>query len=161
MGTLPQLIEEDVQQINATLCDFLAKTEATAALVTAEGGFLIVHQGDTSHFDPTTLGALASNAFLATQAIAQLIQEPNFTCIYQQGEKYSLFVRDIDKFNLLIVIFPSSVSVGVVKYYAASVSAAIAAQIETAHKRAPDQSLDLAMLNLADSTPIFTRKPGV
>ena len=57
MPSLPQLLEEDVQEINTALQDLLVKSEATAALVAAEGGFLIFQQGDTIQFDATTLSA--------------------------------------------------------------------------------------------------------
>lgn len=46
MATLPQLIEEDVQQLDEILRELLKQTEATTALVIDKGGFLISHQGD-------------------------------------------------------------------------------------------------------------------
>ena len=59
MATLPELLNEDVQEIETALKDFLTKSEATLALITAEGGFLVVQQGDVARFDLATLGALS------------------------------------------------------------------------------------------------------
>jgi hypothetical protein len=56
------------------------------ALVIDKGGFLITHQGEPEEFDLTTIGALASGAFMANQTIAGLVNEPNFNSTYQQGE---------------------------------------------------------------------------
>ena len=62
MGTLPQLIEEDIQGLNGVLREFIRSTDATATLIIDKGGFLITHQGQTDDFDLTTIGALASGA---------------------------------------------------------------------------------------------------
>src|SRR5436190_21664875 len=102
MPTLPQLIEEDIQQIDSVLQDLLERTEATTALVVDKGGFLITSRGDSSQFDLTTIAALASGAFMANQTIANLVNETNFSNVYQQGEKFSMFVISIDEHCLLI-----------------------------------------------------------
>src|SRR5450432_702222 len=103
MATLPQLIEDDIQRIDETLREFLAAADATAALVIDKGGFLISHQGDARDFDLTTIAALSSGAFMANQTIAGLVNEPNFNSIYQQGEKFSMFVMNVDEHCLIVV----------------------------------------------------------
>jgi predicted regulator of Ras-like GTPase activity (Roadblock/LC7/MglB family) len=160
MPSLPQLLAEDVQEIEFALHDFLTKSEATAALVAAEGGFLIFQQGDTAQFDPTLLGALAANAFSATQAIAGVLSESGFASVYQQGVRFSILIGQINRQHMLIIVFPASASVGAVKYFAAFAIQAIAAQLNKARERAPEKGFDLAMLNLADATDIFRTKPA-
>src|SRR5882672_1164073 len=118
MHTLPQLIEEDVSTLDGALRDLLTKTEAATAIITDKAGFCLVECGDVERFDTTSLAALASGSFEATQAIARIIDEPNFSCVYQQGERYSMLVSNIDSQTVLIIIFPVSVSVGLVRYYA-------------------------------------------
>ncbi|PYJ08488.1 MAG: hypothetical protein DME25_01335, partial [Verrucomicrobia bacterium] len=115
MATLPQLVEEDVQRLDDELRELLEKSDATTALIIDKGGFLITSQGDARRFDLTTISALASGAFMANQTIANLVHEPNFNSVYQQGEKFSMFVLCVDQFCLLAVIFKANVSVGVVK----------------------------------------------
>jgi len=70
MATLPQLLEEDIHIVDGALQEFLRQTSATAALVIDKGGFLVTHQGEAGDIDFTTLAALASGAFMATQTIA-------------------------------------------------------------------------------------------
>jgi len=158
MATLPQLTEDDIQKLDATLSEFIAKADASAALVIDEGGFLITHLGDTGGFDLTSIGALASGAFMASQAIANLVNEKNFNCIYQQGENFSLFVTNVDEHCMLIVIFKSETGVGVVKYYASTAVKLIAHQLKISRKRAPSEGFDLSTLNVADTQNIFRRK---
>lgn len=158
MATLPQLIEDDIQFLDETLREFIASADAIAALIIDKGGFLITHQGDAAEFDLTTIAALSSGAFLANQTIAGLVNETNFNSIYQQGEKFSLFVINIDDHCLLVVIFRSQSGVGVVKYYAAGAVQRIASQLTTAQERAPGKGFDLSVLNMADSESLFRKK---
>jgi predicted regulator of Ras-like GTPase activity (Roadblock/LC7/MglB family) len=158
MHTLPQLLQEDMTMLEGALQDLLAKTDAATAIITDKAGFTLVEKGDTEHFDVTTVAALASGSFEATQAIARIIDEPNFSCVYQQGERFSLLVNNIDEQTVLIVIFPTTVSVGLFRYYGGETIRAAANQFTAARNRAPGEGIDLAMLNLADTADVFKKK---
>ena len=158
MPTLPQLIEEDIRQLDQILKELLASSEATTALIIDKGGFLITHRGESEEFDLTTIAALASGAYMANQTIANLVRENNFNSVYQQGENYSMFASNIDEHCLLVVIFKASVSVGAVKYYAISAGARVAEQLKLAQKRDPTAGLDLSVLNLTDTSGVFRKK---
>ena len=158
MATLPQLIEDDIRQLDGLLREFIVSTEAIATLIIDKGGFLITQQGDAHDFDMTTIGALASGAFMANQTIAGLVNETSFNSIYQQGENASMFVINVDEHCLLVVIFKSHSGVGVVKYYAATAVKRIARQLKIARERAPEAGLDLSVLNVAETAPLFRKK---
>ncbi len=158
MATLPQLLEDDIQQLDDSLQELLLKSDATTALVIDKGGFLITHQGDARQFDLTTIGALASGAYLANQTIANLVHESNFDSVYQQGENFSLFASNVDEHCLLVVIFRAQVGVGVVKYYAAMARSRIAQRLKFAQERDPGAGLDLSVLNLADTSSLFKKQ---
>jgi predicted regulator of Ras-like GTPase activity (Roadblock/LC7/MglB family) len=158
MATLPQLIEEDVQCLDDALRELLEKSDATTALIIDKGGFLISGQGDTRQFDLTTIAALASGAYMANQTIANLVHETSFNSVYQQGERYSMFVLSVDECCLLVAIFKAQVSVGAVKYFAIPAAKQIAAQMCVAQERDPGGGLDLSVLNLADTADLFKKK---
>lgn len=158
MGTLPQLVEEDIQRFEEALRELLEKSEATTALIIDKGGFLLSSYGDARQFDLTTIAALASGAYLANQTIANLVHETNFNSVYQQGERFSMFVLAIDEYCLLVVIFKAHVSVGVVKYFGLPAGEKIAQQMIVAQERDPGGGLDLSVLNLADTAELFKRK---
>jgi predicted regulator of Ras-like GTPase activity (Roadblock/LC7/MglB family) len=157
MHTLPQLLEEDINAMDAALGELLAKSDAATAIITDKAGFCLVEKGDTENFDVTSVAALASGSFEATQAIARIINE-NFSCVYQEGEKYSMLVNNIDEQTVLIVIFPKNVSVGLVKFYGTETIRACADQFTIARNRAPGAGIDLAMLNIADTSGIFKKR---
>jgi predicted regulator of Ras-like GTPase activity (Roadblock/LC7/MglB family) len=158
MATLPQLIEEDIQRFSGILQELLKHTEANTALVIDKGGFLITHQGNSEEFDLTTIAALASGAYLANQTIANLVHETNFSSVYQQGEKYSIYATCVGEECLLVVIFEADRSVGVVKYFSEPTAVRLAEQLKVAHEREPSGGLDLSMLNVADTSGVFKKK---
>lgn len=160
MSTLPQLIEEDVQRLEEILRELLAQTDGTTALIIDKGGFLIGNFGDSRQFDLTTIAALASGAYMANQTIANLVHETNFNSVYQQGEKHSMFVLSVDEYCMLVVIFRSQLSVGVIKYFSAPAAASIAEQLQVAQQRDPSGGLDLSILNVADTADFFKRQRG-
>ena len=160
MATLPQLIEEDIQKLDDTLREFLTQTDATVALIIDKGGFLITHQGNASGLDLTTIGALASGAFLASQTIAGLVTEKDFNHTSLQGENASIFTMGVDEHSLLVVVFPSKTGIGVVKYYSSSVAGRIARQLAVARDRDPEGGLDLSVMNVANPQDFFRKKPG-
>ena len=158
MPTLPQLIEDDIRVLDDSLREFLAQTSATAALLIDKGGFLITHQGEAPEVDFTTLGALASGAFMASQTIASLVNEKNFNSTFQQGEKSSLLCAEVDQYCLLVVLFKSQAGAGLVKYYSSNCSSRIAAQLAVAQERAPGAGFDLSALNVAHPEELFRKK---
>jgi predicted regulator of Ras-like GTPase activity (Roadblock/LC7/MglB family) len=158
MATLPQLIEEDIEAMNRALDELLARSEACAALIIDKGGFLITQTVHARQFDLVTLAALSAASFAATQGIANLVSETNFTSIYQQGEIHSLLVINIDEHCLLTVVFPAQVSVGAVKYFAAATVKQVANQLQKATQRNPTARLDLSLINMAETGPLFRKK---
>ncbi|MEO7297236.1 MAG: roadblock/LC7 domain-containing protein [Verrucomicrobiota bacterium] len=158
MLSLPPLIEEDIQCIESSLDELLRKSDATSALLIDKGGPLISQRGELEGLDTTTMAALAAGSFAATEAIAGLVGETNFSSVYQQGEHQSLWVGNIGTQLLLIVIFKEGVSVGAVKYFAATTIQRITVQMLRAKMRDPGAKVDLVSLNLTDTAGFFRKK---
>lgn len=158
MSTLPQLLEEDIRTLEEILDNLLKDTEASAALLVDKGGFHIVSRGQLTGLDTTTLGAMASASFAATQHIATLVREEDFTSVYQQGEFQSILIQNVDAYSLLVVVFSVDVGIGVVKYYAGRFVNGIAEVFAVAYQRCPEEGFDLSVMNLADTSDVFRRK---
>jgi predicted regulator of Ras-like GTPase activity (Roadblock/LC7/MglB family) len=157
MGTLPQLIEEDIAQLSAILKELLKTTDAATALIADKGGFLICSHGEENGLDLTTIAALASGAFMASQSIASIAGDPGFNSTFQQGDNHGIFIQCVDEQCLLLVLFPNTVAVGTVKYFATAAAQRIARQMQHAHDRDPSAGIDLSVLNLADASGVFKR----
>ncbi len=156
--SLPQLIEEDITELNNAMQELLIKSDASSALIIDKGGFIIAQCGRAQELDTVTLSALSAASFAATEGVASLVGEKNFTSVYQQGDHASILVMNVDQFCLLTVIFKATLSVGAIKYYAADTIAKVAAQLKRAQHRSPEGGLDLSMLNLADPSAVFKMK---
>lgn len=158
MGQFPQLIQEDLDHLNSVMRELLQKSEANIALLVEKAGYLIHQCGSQDSMDTTTFATLGSNAYNAVQFMAQLVNEKNFTSMYQQGENFSTLMVNVDENSLLVVVFPTHLTVGSMKYYASPAARSIAQRIEVASQRSPDTGLDLSDLDPSSVESLFRKK---
>lgn len=158
MGQFPQLNQEDIDHVDAVLRDLLKKSEANIALLVEKAGYLIHQCGNPDQIDTTTFATLGSNAYNAVQFMASLVNESNFTSMYQQGESYSTIMLNIDENSLLVIVFPTHLTVGSMKYYAAPAVRNIAERICLASQRAPGTGIDFSDVDPKDVQTLFQRK---
>jgi predicted regulator of Ras-like GTPase activity (Roadblock/LC7/MglB family) len=158
MGQFPQLIQEDIDSLDAVMRELLKKSEANIALLVEKAGYLIHQCGSQEEMDATTFATLGSNAYNAVQFMAQLVNESNFTSMYQQGEHYSTLMVNVDENSLLVIVFPTHLTVGSMKYYAAPAAKTIGERIQLASSRAPGTGIDLSDLDPTDVQAALFRK---
>ena len=158
MGQFPQLVQEDIDHLNGVMRELLEKSEANLALLVEKAGYLIHQYGNPEAIDTTTFATLGSNAYNAVQFMAQLVNENNFSSMYQQGENFSTLMVNVDENSLLVIVFPTNLTVGSMKYYAAPAARSIAERIELASARTPGAGLDLSDLDPTDVTSLFQKK---
>src|SRR6476620_2913020 len=135
MGQFPQLNQEDIDHVDEVLRELLKKSEASIALLVEKAGYLIHQCGNPEQIDTTTFATLGSNAYNAVQFMASLVNESNFTSMYQQGENFSTLMLNIDENSLLVIVFPTHLTVGSMKYYAGPTVKGIASRILLASNR--------------------------
>jgi predicted regulator of Ras-like GTPase activity (Roadblock/LC7/MglB family) len=158
MGQFPQLHQDDIDLIDSTLSELLKKSEANIALLVEKAGYLIHQCGNPQEIDTTTFATLGSNAYNAVQFMASLVNESNFSSMYQQGESHSTLMVNVDENSLLVLVFPTHLTVGSMKYYAGPAVRNIASCIIEASKRAPETGLDLSDLDARDVQALFQRR---
>ena len=158
MGQFPQLIQEDIDSLEATMRELLRKSEANVAMLVEKAGYLIHQCGSQADMDATTFATLGSNAYNAVQFMAQLVNESNFTSMYQQGENYSTLMVNVDENSLLVIVFPTHLTVGSMKYYATPAAKAVGDRIQVASARDPGTGLDLSDLDPTDVQAALFRK---
>ena len=158
MSQFPQLNQEDLDHLNIVMRELLAKSEAHVALLVEKAGYLIHQCGNPDSIDTTTFATLGSNAYNAVQFMAQLVNENNFTSMYQQGENFSTLMVNVDENSLLVIVFPTHLTVGSMKYYATPAALAIAQRIVVASERDPGKGIDLSDLNPSDVQALFKKQ---
>jgi predicted regulator of Ras-like GTPase activity (Roadblock/LC7/MglB family) len=158
MSQFPQLIQEDMDLLTQVMRELLDKSEAHVALLVEKAGYLIHQCGNPASIDTTTFATLGSNAYNAVQFMAQLVNENNFTSMYQQGENFSTLMVNVDENSLLVIVFPTHLTVGSMKYFSAPAARSIAECIHAAAQRSPGQGLDLSDLDPKDVQALFQKK---
>ena len=157
MLQFPNLVEEDFQGLTRVLNQMLDWTGAAAVLLVEKAGYLIASVGDTTAYDPTQMAALAANSFAANEFIAGLVGDRTFSCMFQQGETMSVLWRQVDESCLVVLVFPASLAVGLVRHYANSMAPLLQQQLATARGRSPEGGIDLSTLNPRDVGDAFKR----
>ncbi len=157
MSQFPSLNQEDIDQLDLVLRDLLKKSEANIALLVEKAGYLIHQCGNPEQLDTTTFATLGSNAYNAVQFMASLVNESNFTSMYQQGENYSTLMLNIDENSLLVIVFPTHLTIGSMKYYAGPTVKTIADRIQFATARG-DSGFDLSDMDATDVQSLFQKK---
>ena len=113
----PQMImyDEEFQQIK-TVCERLAR-EANAKIVflVDKNGQLIASVGATENLDTTSLASLTAGNIAATGGLAKLIGEKEFSILFHEGERDNLHISIIGGRVILVVIFDSRSSLGLVR----------------------------------------------
>ncbi|MEP6591250.1 MAG: roadblock/LC7 domain-containing protein [Gemmatimonadota bacterium] len=107
--------EEDSHRIRALLLDFLRDASARTALLVDRAGQMLITVGETPTFDPTAFASLTAADFSANDQLARLLGEPEFGTLFHQGEKESLYLADIARRVILVVLFDNRTTLGLVK----------------------------------------------
>ena len=107
--------------------------------------------------DPSVANVVVSIAYNAVQFMASLVNESNFTSMYQQGENFSTLMVNVDENSLLVLVFPTHITVGSMKYYASPAVKSLHERIQFATARGA-QPLDLSDMDATDVQALFRKK---
>ena len=109
------IFEEDYWAINNVLEDLLKSSQARNVLLIDRTGQLISHCGPEVDFDLTSFASLCAADFAANYQLAQLIGEKDFSTLYHQGTRDSMYLGKIARGVVLVVLFDKSTTLGLVR----------------------------------------------
>ena len=107
--------EDDFGAITKALERFLADSSARCALLVDRTGQLVATVGQRPDFDPTAFATLTAADFSANDQLAKLIGENDFSSLFHQGEKESMYLADVARRVILVVLFDSRTTLGLVR----------------------------------------------
>src|SRR5438874_4635853 len=109
------MFEEEQQQIQA-ICDRLQReSNSIAILVIHKDGQEIARSGNTEHLDVTSLSSLFAGNVAATGGIAKLLAEKEFSGQFHEGEKTNIHLSLVAQRAILVVLFDTRSSLGLVR----------------------------------------------
>ncbi len=110
------LHENEFQRIRAILAKMQAELRAELVLLISRSGQPIVISGPAENIDCTALASLAAANLAATDGLANIVGEREFSVLVHQGRRRSLFISDLLKRFSLVLVFDASASSGLVRY---------------------------------------------
>jgi len=107
--------EDDFGAITHSLQRFLQECNARCCLLVDRTGQLVATVGEQPKFDPTAFATLTAADFSANDQLARLIGETDFNSLFHQGEKESMYLADVARRVILVVIFDNRTTLGLVR----------------------------------------------
>ena len=113
----PDLVmyEEEYQQIKDTLHRLQVDSNAKIVFLVDKNGQQIATQGDMKGVDATSLASLTAGNVAATDGLAKLIGEKEFSILFHEGEKDNIHISIVAQRVILVVIFDEKSSLGLVR----------------------------------------------
>ncbi|HTP65302.1 MAG TPA: roadblock/LC7 domain-containing protein, partial [Geobacteraceae bacterium] len=109
------MYDEEFKQINGVLDKLLREANAKVIFLVDKNGQLISGVGETERFDTTSLASLTAGNIAATGGLAKLIGEKEFSILFHEGEKDNLHISIVAGRVILVVLFDTRSSLGLVR----------------------------------------------
>jgi predicted regulator of Ras-like GTPase activity (Roadblock/LC7/MglB family) len=109
------MYDEEFKQINVVTEKLLREANAKVIFLVDKNGQLISGVGETERFDTTSLASLTAGNIAATGGLAKLIGEKEFSILFHEGEKDNLHISIVGGRVILVVLFDSRSSLGLVR----------------------------------------------
>jgi predicted regulator of Ras-like GTPase activity (Roadblock/LC7/MglB family) len=116
------MYEEEFRKIDEELQKLYQQTNAKLVFLVDKNGQLIASAGETHDLDTTSLASLTAGNIAATGGIARLLGEKEFSILFHEGEKDNIHISLIGQRVILVVIFDSRTSLGLVRLRVKKVS---------------------------------------
>src|SRR5256714_12026611 len=107
--------QDDLTATTDSLKRFLGETNSRCALLVDRSGQLVTSVGESLSLDTTAFATVTAADYSANDQLAKLVGENDFSSLFRQGEKESVYVADIARRVLLVIIFDSRTTVGLVR----------------------------------------------
>jgi predicted regulator of Ras-like GTPase activity (Roadblock/LC7/MglB family) len=109
------LHEEEFQLIVAEVERLCRDANAKVVFLVDKAGQLIASSGNAGGMDTTSLASLTAGNIAATGGLAKLLGEKEFSILFHEGEKDNLHISLVGDRVILVVIFDSRTSLGLVR----------------------------------------------
>jgi len=107
--------EEDFKVITGLLSGLLRETSVRSLLLVDRTGQIVANVGEVPQFDTQAFASLTAADFSANDQLAKMIGEHEFSSLFHQGEKESMYLVDIARRVILVALFDDRTTLGLVR----------------------------------------------
>lgn len=109
------MYDEEFQKIKDVLSRLRMEANAKVVFLVDKNGQQIAAQGELESLDTTSLASLTAGNVAATDGLARLIGEREFSVLFHEGEKDNIHISIVAQRVILVVIFDERSSLGLVR----------------------------------------------
>ena len=109
------MYEEEFNQIQAVVDRLVREANAKVVFIVDKNGQLIAASGEVGNIDTTSLASLTAGNVAATDGLAKLIGEKEFSILFHEGERDNIHISLVAQRVILVVIFDDRSSLGLVR----------------------------------------------
>jgi predicted regulator of Ras-like GTPase activity (Roadblock/LC7/MglB family) len=115
--TLPDLVlyDDEFRKIKESLQRLASDSNANVVFLVDKNGQQIAAVGDLTTLDTTSLASLTAGNVAATDGLARLIGEREFSILFHEGERDNIHISIVAQRVILVVIFDERTSLGLVR----------------------------------------------
>ena len=121
---------EDLNQMNNIIEKLKTQSKCLVVLIVDDSGHLITNTESDPSIDPILLGTLTAGNFGATNELAKLIGEAEFTLVLHEGNKENIHMLAIGDCGILVVIFANTTPIGLIRMYSQKAVTALLPYLE-------------------------------
>ncbi|MEM8960406.1 MAG: roadblock/LC7 domain-containing protein [Acidobacteriota bacterium] len=109
------IYEEEIQGLEEVLKRLRHDANAKAVFLIDKNGQQMAAAGEVEQFDSTSLASLTAGNVAATDSLARLIGEQEFSVLFHEGQRDHIHISIVAKRAILLVIFDERSSLGLVR----------------------------------------------
>lgn len=109
------ITEQDHARFMAILESLDREANAKFVFLLDKSGQQIAATGELDEVDPTSLASLTAGNVAATEGVAQIVGEDEFTTLFHEGKSESLHITVVGGRVILLVVFDERSSLGLVR----------------------------------------------
>src|SRR3954452_20351302 len=129
---MPDLVlyDEEFRKIKESLSRLASDANANVVFLVDKNGQQIAAVGDLQTLDTTSLASLTAGNVAATDGLARLIGEKEFSILFHEGERDNIHISIVAQRVILVVIFDNQSSLGLVRLRVKKASAELTGVFE-------------------------------
>lgn len=109
------MLDEELKETKVILNKLLKDSYARVIFLVDKDGQLITSCGEDQDIDSTSLASLTAGNIAATEGLAKLLGQKEFSVLFHQGEKDNIHLSVIQRRMILVVIFDDKSTLGLIK----------------------------------------------